>query len=53
MRRQALDSVRRALNIDESTKASKASRTRDAAFRSLVIRVLGTDALGCGPTQKG
>ena len=53
MRSHALDSVRRALNIDELTKASKASRPRDAAFRSLVVRVLGTNVLDCRHAQRG
>ncbi len=40
--------VWRALNIDESTKASKASRARDAIASSLVIRGFGTNVLDCG-----
>ena len=50
---QALESVRRALNIDESTKASKASSARDAALRNLLIRVLDTNVLDCRYARKG
>ena len=50
---QALDTVRRALNIEESTKASKASSARDAALRNLLFRVLGTNVLDCRYARKG
>jgi len=53
MRLQALDTVRRALNIDESRKASKASRARDAALKNLLIRVLDTNVPDCRYAGKG
>jgi hypothetical protein len=44
--------MRRALNIDESIKASKASKARDAALNSLLIRALDTLALYRRPTPE-
>jgi hypothetical protein len=36
------------LNIEESMKASKASKARDAMACHLMIRDFGTGALNCG-----
>ena len=41
-RLQQAETVRRALNIDKSTKASNASKARDVVSSSLVIRVFDT-----------